>query len=85
MMQSSLIMGVLSSLAVVVRIYTKSSTTAGIAKDDGCIWLALAVYWAYIGVLLWSVFDGGGGLDMPNFLIHKNMDGVTIFLKVFSP
>ncbi len=80
-LRSCLVMGVLSSMAVAVRTYTKHHTQAGVAWDDYWIWFALAAYWAYTGVMFWSIFEGGGGLDMINFKM-LNMVGVTLYLKV---
>ena len=78
---SSLVMGIIAAVAVIFRFMAKRETTFGITVDDGWITLSLAAYWAYAGVMIWSVYGGGGGLDMRNF-VHGNRAGITRYLQV---
>ena len=79
--QSSLIMGILASVAVLLRLLAKTQTKVGFAADDYWIAISLAIYWAYAGVMVWSIFAGGGGLDMHNF-IQGNYPGIRLYLQV---
>lgn len=76
-------MGVLSSIALALRIWAKSTTKAGFTADDYWILFSLATYWTYAGVMMWGIFGGGGGLNMINFRT-KNIEGITIYLKVWA-
>ena len=78
---SSLAMGILATVGVVFRFLAKRETTFGITIDDLWLTFGLAAYWAYVGVLVWTVFEGGGGLDMHN-VVQGNIAGVTIYLQV---
>lgn len=79
--KSSLIMGIFSGIAVAVRLYAKSITKVRFTTDDYWILFSLASYWAYIGLMIWNIFRGGGGLNMINFLTY-NLDGIALYLKV---
>jgi hypothetical protein len=78
---SSIAMGILASITVVLRFMVKIETRTGLTMDDYWISVSLATYWAYAGVMIWSIFDGGGGLDMRNF-VQGNKAGITIYLQV---
>ena len=79
--ESVLTMVVLSSIAVILRFLAKSGTKAGFAIDDYWIIAGLMTFWTYTGVMLWSIFDGGGGPDMDNFT-QLNLTGIALYLKV---
>lgn len=80
---SVLVMGILASLATALRYLAKTQTKAGFLADDYLVAMSLTVYWVYAGVTIWSVFVGGGGLDM-----HKIIEGdeasIAIYLQVCS-
>lgn len=75
-------MGILATIATSLRFLAKLETEAGLAADDYWITISLATYWAYTGVALWSVFQGGGGLDMRN-IAGGSSEGIILLLKVF--
>ena len=79
--ESSLVMGIIATVAVIFRFLAKRETTFGITVDDSWITFSLAAYWAYAGVMIWSVYGGGGGLDMRNF-VQGNIAGITLYLQV---
>lgn len=78
---SVLAMGILASLAIVLRYLAKIETKVGLAADDYWIAVSLATYWAYAGVLMWCIFAGGGGLDTHKF-VEGNKASVEIFFQV---
>lgn len=80
---STLVMGVLATVATSLRFLAKLETKAGLAADDYWIMISLATYWAYTAVTLWAVFKGGGGMDMPN-IVKGDVTGITIYIQVRS-
>lgn len=78
---SSLAMGILATVATSLRFLAKLETKAGLAADDYWITFSLATYWAYTGVTIWGIFEGGGGLDMRN-IVGGSSAGLTIYLQV---
>lgn len=80
-MQSSLTMAILATIAVALRFVSKNETKAGLTGDDYWVVISLATFWAYVGVTLWGIFAGGGGLDMHNFL-QGNLSGIQLYIKV---
>lgn len=78
---SSLVMGILATISTSLRFLAKLETKVGLAADDYWISISLATYWAYAGVTIWSVFEGGGGLDMRN-IARGNYAGITLYIKV---
>ena len=80
--ESTLASGALATISVVLRLIVKASTKAGLTFDDYWIVLSLLMYWAYGTVMIWGIFVGGGGIDMKSFVM-LNMDGISVYLKVF--
>lgn len=79
--ESSTVMAVLATLAVIIRFVSKSFTKARFSSDDCWIFLSLAAFWTHLGLSSWAIFKGGGGLDMQNL---RDMDriGITLYFKV---
>ena len=63
---SAIVMAVLATAAVTVRFISKACTKARYSYDELGIGFSLAAFWLYVALLCWAVFEGGGGLDLPN-------------------
>ena len=74
-------MVLLATIAVSVRFISKTFTKARFSFDDYWIFLSLAFFWTYVGLLYWAVFKEGGGLDMPN-VREKNLKAISRYTKV---
>lgn len=48
-------MTVLATVAVFLRLLAKRCTKTGLKADDIWILLALASFWAYVGVIIWGI------------------------------
>lgn len=54
-LQTAIAMAVLATVAVFLRLLAKRFTKAGLKADDIWILLGLALFWAYVGVLVWGM------------------------------
>lgn len=77
--QSATVMVILATMAVIIRLVSKTFTKARFSLDDYWIVLTLAAFWTYLGLLCWAVFKAGGGLDMRNL---REFDFAAILLYV---
>ncbi len=80
--ESSIAIGIIATAAVILRILAKLETKPGLAADDYWITTSLAFFWAYAGVLSWSIFEGGGGVHMRK-IAEGSGAGITLYLQVW--
>lgn len=78
---SATVMVVLATVAVIIRLVSKAFTKVRFSCDDHWIFLGLAAFWTYLGVLCLAVFKAGGGLDMRN-LRETDCVEITLYLEV---
>lgn len=79
--ESATVMVILATLAVIIRFISKSLTILRFSSDDYWIFLSLAAFWTYFGLICWAVFEGGGGLDMQN-LRELDWVEISVYIKV---
>jgi hypothetical protein len=80
---SSIAFAVIAPAAVILRFLAKLETKPGLAADDYWITTSLALYWAMTGVKLWTIFAGGGGVQMRK-IAEGSDEGLKIYLQVCS-
>lgn len=56
-LNTAVAMVVLATVAVCLRLLAKRCTTTGLKADDIWIFLGLACFWAYVGVLIWGILS----------------------------
>lgn len=78
---SALVMGILATMAIILRDLARKVTKTGPTVDHYWIASSIVIYWAYAGVTIWGVLVGGGGLDMHR-IVWNDQAGIRIYLKV---
>lgn len=79
----SITLGILLTIAVVLRFLAKYEVKSKFSIDDCWIIVGLVASWAATGVGIWAVFVAGGGLDMRN-IAKGNYSSFKMFLQVGS-